>query len=55
MERAVAVDHDLLDLPEQAALDQELKVLAAHPGQEALQPRPCAYSSFSGAGVTGRS
>jgi hypothetical protein len=55
MQRAVAVDHDLLDLAEQAAFDQELEVLATHPREEALQARPGDYAWFSGVGTTGRS
>jgi hypothetical protein len=55
MEGAVATDHDLLHLGEQSAVDEELEILAGHPGQEALQPRRSGYASLSGMGTTGRS
>lgn len=44
----MAFDHDFLDLAEQATFNQELEVLAGHPGQQALQPRASLYSSPSG-------
>ena len=55
MERAVAVDHDLLHLAEQPAVDEELEVLAGRPGQQAVQPLRSGYASLSGMGTTGRS
>ena len=51
----MAVDHDLLDLAEQAALEEELEVLAAQPRKEAQQSRARGYPWFSGIGATGMS
>jgi hypothetical protein len=44
----MAVDDDLLDPAEQAAVDQKVEVLAFHPGQQALQSRPGIYLWLSG-------
>ena len=47
-------DDDFLDPAQQPALDQDVKFLAAHPGQQALEPCPGIYSWLSG-GTVGRS
>ena len=54
----VAFDDDLLDLAKQPAVDQKFKVLAVHPGQQALEPRSPVYAPASGgmgAGASGMS
>src|SRR5450759_901029 len=50
VEGAVAFDDDLLDLAQQAGLDEILEVLAGHPGQEALQPSGGGYVGVWGWG-----
>src|SRR5450756_1270017 len=48
VEGVVAFDDDLLDLAQQAGLDEIVEVLAGHPGQEALQPSRGGYVWVSG-------
>jgi hypothetical protein len=47
----MAIDHDLLDLLEQAAAGQGLELLAFHPGEQKLQPGTSVY--FSSVSDTG--
>ena len=39
----MAIDHDLLDLLEQAAAGQGLELLGFHPGEQQLQPGTSVY------------
>lgn len=44
----MAFDDDFLDLTEQACFNQELEVLAGHPGEDALQSGAGVYADASG-------
>ena len=46
-------DHNVLDLGQSPAFNQDVEVLATHPDQEARQSSPCVYSAFSGGTMVG--